>query len=276
MWPPTMLARKQQLDLWRLPLWLRVNPSLVLFRARRCVLCLSTVKELTFPSPKRLRWAMASPAITSNRGSQVRAGVRVEVITVVWMLAEGGVALAAGFVARSVLLTSFGLDSLVELVSGTILLWRLQMEARGASLERVGLAESKAAWVSGGGLALLCVYVVATGATSLVLRLHPERSYVGIGLAVSAVLVMPLLVRSKRKIAAQIDSPALQADAACSVTCAYMAGALLVGLVLNAAFGWWWADSVGAFALLYWLWPETREAIESARTGRSSCGCHED
>ncbi len=84
---------------------------------------------------------------------------------------------------------------------------------------------------------------------------------------------MPILARRKRAIAARIDSAALRSDAACSITCAYMAGALLVGLILTAAFGWWWVDSLAALALLYWLIPETREALEGAHAGRGGCGC---
>jgi divalent metal cation (Fe/Co/Zn/Cd) transporter len=157
-----------------------------------------------------------------------------------------------------------------------VLLWRLVTEARGASLERVERAENRAAWVAGIGLVLLCVYVVVISAVSLLIRNQAERSPVGIGLAVAALIIMPLLAWRKRVIAAQLDSAALRGDAACSITCAYMAGTLLVGLALNALFGWWWADSVAALALLYWLVPEAREALEGARAGRSACECGDD
>lgn len=89
-------------------------------------------------------------------------------------------------------------------------------------------------------------------------------------------LSLPLLARCKRTIAARIDSAALRGDAACSITCAYMAGTLLVGLALNAAFRWWWVDSIAALALLYWLIPEAREALASARAGRGGCCCGDD
>jgi divalent metal cation (Fe/Co/Zn/Cd) transporter len=199
--------------------------------------------------------------------------VRVEIFTVVWMAVEAAVAITAGILARSVLLTSFGLDSVIELVTGAVLLWRLSAEARGDTMDHVEEAEVRAAWITGIGLALLCVYVLVTSALTLALQLRPERSFVGIGLAVSALIVMPLLVRSKRRIAAEIPSAALRADAACSLTCAYMAAALLAGLALNATFGWWWADSIAALGLLYWIAPEAKEALINARAGRAACDC---
>ncbi len=207
----------------------------------------------------------SAEAAGAVRMRQVRAGVQVELVTIAWMLIEAAVALGAGIVARSVLLTAFGLDSVIELVTGGVLL--------GGSLERVEQAEVRATWVTGISLALLCLYVVATSALSLLTRTHAERSPVGIGLASAALLIMPLLAWRKRAIAERIGSAALRGDAACSVTCAYMAGTLLVGLVLNAVLGWWWADGVAALALLYWLIPETREALENARAGRAGCGC---
>lgn len=206
-------------------------------------------------------------------GVQVRAGIQIEVVTITWMVVEAVVAIGAGVLSRSVLLTAFGIDSIIELVSGGVLLWRLLVEAAGTSVERVEWAERRAAWVTGIGLSLLCVYVVATAGLSVVTRTRPEASLVGIGLAVVAVLGMPVLARNKRRIATAIGSAALRADAACSITCAYMAGTLLVGLLLNAVFAWWWADSVAALALVYWLAHEAGEALEGARAGQGSCSC---
>lgn len=216
------------------------------------------------------------PLITPNaRRESVRAGVRIEIVTVIWMAIEAAVAIGAGILARSVLLTAFGIDSVIELVTGATLLWRLSTEARGRPLERVERAENRAAWITGIGLGALCVYVVLTSALSLFLQNKPGESYAGMVLAIAAVVGMPILAQRKRAIANRIDSGALRADAACSITCAYMAGTLLVGLGLNALFHWWWADSVAALALLIWLIPEAREATEGARAGRGACGCGE-
>ena len=215
-----------------------------------------------------------APALPKRiRQAAVRAGVRIEVVTVIWMAIEALIAIGAGIVARSVLLTAFGIDSVIELVTGATLLWRLSTEASGGSLERVEQAENRAAWITAIGLITLCVYVVITSGLGLIVQNKPGESYVGIGLAAVAVVGMPVLAWRKRAIASRLDSGALRADAACSITCAYMAGTLLAGLVLNALFHWWWADSVAALALLIWLVPEAREALEGARAGRGACGC---
>jgi divalent metal cation (Fe/Co/Zn/Cd) transporter len=206
-----------------------------------------------------------------SRAQDLRAGVRIEAISVGWMVIEAVIAITAGILARSVLLTAFGFDSVIEVISASALLYRLSYEQQGNPLERVEHVEHRATWVTGIGLALLCVYVLATSTLSLFTQSHPDASVAGIGLAIVAVIVMPVLVWQKRAISDRIGSSALKADAACSLTCAYMAGTLLVGLVLNAAFHWWWADAAGAIALLYWLIPETREALEAAREGRGRC-----
>lgn len=192
------------------------------------------------------------------------------------MVIEAAIAIGAGIVARSVLLTAFGIDSVIELITGTALLWRLSTEAKGGSLDRVERTENRAAWIAGIGLILLCFYVVATASLGLIVQNKPEESYAGIGLAVVAVVGMPVLAWRKRNIAGRIGSGALRADAACSITCAYMAGTLLVGLMLNAIFQWWWADSLASLALLYWLIPEAREALEGARSGGSGCTCRDE
>ena len=218
----------------------------------------------------------AARRTSDERDRQVRAGVRIEIVTLIWMTVEAAVGIGAGVVARSVLLTAFGLDSVIELVTGGALLWRLATEARGGSLARVEWAERRAAWIAGIGLALLCAYVVVLSALSLLTRVRADASPVGIALAAVALAGMPLLARRKRRIAAAIESPALRGDAACSITCAYMAGALLLGLLARALFGWWWADSLAALALLIGLGPETREALDGARSGRAACACGDD
>lgn len=211
-----------------------------------------------------------------TRAVAVRSGVRVEQVTIAWMVVEAAIAIGAGLLAHSVLLTAFGIDSVVELVAGGVLLWRLLTEARGGALERVERAENRAAWITGVALVLLCLYVVVSAGAALLTRTEPDRSYAGIAVAVAAVIGMPILARRKRRIAGQLNSAALRGDAACSITCAYMAGTLLVGLAANAVLGWWWADSVAALALLYWLGHEAREALEGARAGRGGCSCGDE
>src|SRR5437588_2507124 len=103
---------------------------------------------------------LSTPSSRAARARAIRAGVRVEQITIGWMALEAVVAIGAGLLAHSVLLTAFGLDSVIELITGGVLLWRLSTEARGGALERVERAENRAAWVTGIALLLLCLYIV--------------------------------------------------------------------------------------------------------------------
>jgi len=201
----------------------------------------------------------------SKRQEAVRVGVRLEVVTVVWMALEAVLAIGAGVVARSVLLTAFGFDSVIELISGGVLLWRLSSEARGAGSERMESVERRAIRISAVLLVLLCAYLVFVGLAGLVARVRPEGSVLGVAVAATAVVFMPLLAWRKRRANLVIGSPALRADIAETITCAYLAGATLVGAGLNLIAGWWWAEYVAALVLLVFIAMETKEAIESAR-----------
>jgi divalent metal cation (Fe/Co/Zn/Cd) transporter len=209
------------------------------------------------------------------RASSVRLGVWIELVTILWMTIEAAVAISVGFATRSVSLQGFGLDSIVELIAGGILLWRLLVEQRGGSVARIEKAERCAAFVTAISLFALAVYIVGDSAFSFMARTKPESSWRGVGLAIAAALVMPLLWQGKLRVAKRIGSVALKADAACSVTCAYMSLTLLVGLLLNRIFAWWWADPLAALALVYFLLQEGREALHEARTGET-CSCGKD
>jgi divalent metal cation (Fe/Co/Zn/Cd) transporter len=210
-----------------------------------------------------------------TRSGQVRLGVWIELVTIAWMTIEASVALMVGFMTRSVSLQGFGIDSVIELVAGGMLLWRLLVEQRGGSIEVVEQAERRASWVTATGLFALAVYIVADSAFSLLTQSRPEASWWGVGLAMAAASIMPLLWQGKLRVAKQIGSAALKADAACSVTCAYMSLTLLAGLLLNRLFGWWWADPLAALFLIYFLVQEGREALHEARTGET-CSCGAD
>lgn len=199
------------------------------------------------------------------RAQDVRYGVRLEVFTVLWMTVEAIVSIGAGILAGSLLLTAFGFDSVIELVSGGVLLWRLAVEARGGDTERVEGSERRAAMMVALALALLCVYVCASAIYGLLTSSKAEGSPVGISIAAAATIVMPGLGLWKRRLAARLNSGALRGDAASSFTCGYMAATVLAGLVLNALFHWWWAEDVAALVFLFWLVGETREAFEEAR-----------
>lgn len=215
------------------------------------------------------------PPRTPSRQKQIRLGVGIEILTIIWMSVEAAVALTTGFATRSVSLEGFGIDSIIELLAGGILLWRLLVESRGGSEERVERAERRASWLTAIGLFTLACYIVADSAWTLFTHAHPESSWWGLGLALAAAIIMPLLWQGKLKVAKHIGSAALKADAACSVTCAYMSLTLLVGLLLNSLFGWWWADPLAALALVYFIAREGREALHEARTGET-CSCCTD
>ncbi len=218
---------------------------------------------------------ITSATTPSVRSREVRLGIWIEVVTVAWMLIEATVALLVGFTTRSVSLQGFGLDSIIELIAGGILLWRLLVEQQGGSLERIEQAERRASWVTATSLFALSAYLVGSSIFAFISRTQPESSWWGIGLAIAAAIIMPALWQGKLRVAKRIGSAALKADAACSVTCAYMSLTLLVGLLLNRIFGWWWADPLAGLALVYFLIQEGREALHEARTGET-CHCGDD
>ena len=205
-----------------------------------------------------------------DRKAAVRAGVRLEILTVGWMAAEAVLAIAAGIAARSVLLTAFGFDSVIELLSGVTLLWRLSSEARGAEAPRMETIERRATVISAVLLVLLSAYLVVVGLGGVVGHLHPSGSALGVAVSAAAVVVMPILAWRKLRVNSVIGSAALRADIAETITCAYMAAATLAGAGLNLLFGLWWAEYAAAAALLVFILMETREAVESARGGEEN------
>ncbi|MHB1683636.1 MAG: cation diffusion facilitator family transporter [Bacilli bacterium] len=200
----------------------------------------------------------------SVQTAAVRKGIRIEQISIAWMVVEAGVALWAGLQAHSIVLIAFGADSIIELIAGFVLLWRLGLEMRGASLARVQRAERSASWIVGGALFLLAGYILASAGHALWTHSGADASLPGLGLSVASGLLMPFLASAKKRIGAEIGSQALKADGACSIVCAYMAWTVLAGVLLTAWFGWWWADSVAALALVYFVIKEGLEAIHEA------------
>lgn len=128
---------------------------------------------------------------SSPRAGQLRLGVEIELVTIVWMTIEASVALSVGFMTRSVSLQGFGIDSIIELIAGGILLWRLLVEQRGGSVEVVEQAERRASWVTAIGLFALAAYIVADSALSFITQTKPEASWWGVGLAIAAGIIMP-------------------------------------------------------------------------------------
>jgi divalent metal cation (Fe/Co/Zn/Cd) transporter len=183
------------------------------------------------------------------------------------MAAEAVLAIFAGIAARSVLLTAFGFDSVIELLSGVTLLWRLTSEARGTPAARMESIERRATVISAVLLVLLSAYLVLVGLGGAIAHIHPSGSALGVAVSAAAVVVMPLLAWRKVRANAVIGSAALRADIAETITCAYMAAATLAGAGLNLLFGLWWAEYAAAVALLVFVVLETKEAVEAARGG---------
>jgi divalent metal cation (Fe/Co/Zn/Cd) transporter len=204
---------------------------------------------------------------STSRAAAVTLGIRLEALTVAWMAAEAAIALAAALMARSVLLAAFGFDSVVELMSGVVLFWRLSAETRGGSVQRIERAEKITSRISAALLLLLCGFVVVSSLAGLVLRFEPSDSLLGLAVAAVAVVAMPALALAKSRANRIIGSASLRADIAETITCAYMAGVTLLGVALSMWFGLWWVQYLCALALLIWLVPETLEALEAARGG---------
>jgi divalent metal cation (Fe/Co/Zn/Cd) transporter len=198
------------------------------------------------------------------RSSALTLGVRVETVTVTWMAVEAVLAISAGVAARSVLLTAFGADSVIELLSGATLWWRLRVESFGGDEAKIAGVEKTATRISAALLVLLCAYVVLASIAGLAFAVKPEVSWLGVAVAAAAVVLMPVLGARKRAVNLTLQSPALRADIAESVTCAYLAAVTLVGIAVGAVTGLWWIEYVAALVLLRWLIPEAREAMEAA------------
>ena len=208
---------------------------------------------------------MEAKDTTVERARDVRIALRLEYATLGWMALEFASAVALGLLSRSLLLVAFGIDSVVELASAVVMVWRLRMEFRGKGApERIEAVERRAALWIGYLLYALAAYVVASSAYGLALGQHADvrESVWGLVIGVIAVFAMPGLAYYKRNLAGptRLDSRSLRADAAEAVSCAYLAGVLIIGLLLSRLLGWWWLDSVVALALIPFIVNEAREA----------------
>lgn len=218
--------------------------------------------EEPVPAPAMLA-AMAD--LVLERRAMAERGKRLEYFTLAWNSLEGIVAVGAGVVAGSISLVGFGFDSFIEVTSGAALLWRMSAEADPQRRERI---EKVALKIVGACFLLLAAYVTYEGAADLLRRTAPERSLPGIILACVSLIVMPLLSRAKRRVAAGLHSAAMRADARQTEFCVYLSAILLTGLLLNAAFGLWWADPVAALVMVPII---SKEGMDALR-GDVCCG----
>ena len=194
-----------------------------------------------------------------DRQALAQRGKRLEYFTLAWNSLEGGIAVIAGAWAGSISLVGFGVDSFIEVTSGAALLWRLSAEADPRRRERI---EKVALKIVGVCFLVLAAYVTYEATTDLFRRQAPERSLPGIVLACVSLVAMPLLSRAKRKVARGLGSVAMHADARQTEFCTYLSAILLGGLLLNAAFGLWWADPAAALVMVPII---AKEGIDALR-----------
>jgi divalent metal cation (Fe/Co/Zn/Cd) transporter len=189
------------------------------------------------------------------------------------MTIEGVAALLLGYDSNSLLLETFGIDSILELVSAFVLLWRLRVELRGLTNEkRIETVERQASRIVGYTLYVLVALVLFTSFFKLFVSpavTDTHESVWGIAIGLVAKVGMPLLAAWKLKLAARLNSRALRADAMEAITCGYLSVVLMVGLGATWLLGWWWLDSVASLALIPFLMKEGREAVK----GECCCQC---
>ena len=201
-------------------------------------------------------------AVADLRPLNLKRGLQLEYLTVGWNIVEGIIAVAAGIAAGSIALIGFGVDSFVETISGAVIIWRLMAETRGRhDEEAVERIEERAERLVGIAFLLLATYVAFEAIRTLINQEAPDASPVGIVLTAVSIVVMLWLARAKRRVGEALGSRAMMADAQQTYACWYLSIVALVGLVLNAGLGWWWADPVAALGITVLLVREGTEAL---------------
>ena len=211
--------------------------------------------------------ALVLPPKSSGRQALIREAFRLEWLTIGWMTVEAVIAIASGVAAGSLVLMAFGLDSVIELASAGVLMWRLSVELRhGQAFSQD--AERTASRIAGGLLFALAAYVTIAALWSLWTRQGEGFSWPGFAVALAAIPAMRYLAHRKIAIADKLDSRALRADAMEAVTCGWLSAVVVVSLAAQWAFGPWWIDGVGELAIVWLLVKEGREAWSN-----KECGC---
>ena len=191
--------------------------------------------------------------------------------TILYNVAEGVLALLAGIRAGSVALVAFGADSYIETAAASVVLWRLGI----ADPERGEVVERRTVRFIGVTFLALSAAIVFQSVLVISQRSGAEESLVGIGIAVASVAIMPWLALWKLRVAARGGLRSLATEAKETLACTYLSVTLLIGLVANAALGWWWLDAVTALLLLPWLLREGLECIrgQELEAGPQLCSC---
>ncbi|MFA6596530.1 MAG: cation transporter [Ignavibacteriaceae bacterium] len=205
-------------------------------------------------------------SLTSDR--LYKKGLRLEYFTVGYNILEAIAALLLGGIASSVALIGFGLDSIVESLSGGVLIWRLS-KGRTLSKEHEEKIEVRAQKFVAVTFFVLGGYVLVESVLALADGKPPEESIGGIILAILSLIIMPLLGKAKMKVGKELNSRALIADAKETFACAFLSIALLSGLAANYFWGFWQADPIAGLVIVYYLFKEGKENWEG------ECECHE-
>jgi len=195
----------------------------------------------------------------ATRRHLLRRALNLAYFTVAWNVVEGVIAIWAAIDADSDALLGFGLDSAVESISGLVLIWRLHVERRDSA--RAEEVEGRALRLIGITFFMLAAYVTYESVTTLVNSERPDTSVIGIAITLLSIVVMVPLARRKEQVGEEMHSMAVLADAAETRACVYLAIVVLVGLVLNALLGWWWADPLAALVVVVFLVREGLEAL---------------
>ncbi len=214
-------------------------------------------------SPLPLVHVAAPGASAPDRAAAVRRAQQLARLSLGWHAIEAGVAIGAGVVAGSVALVGFGADSLVEMIAGFVVLWRFA-NARSESES----AERRAQQLIAASFLLIAAYVGVEALRALIQADRPDDSIVGIGLAIATLATMPPLAVAKSRVARRLGSSATASEGRQNMLCAYLAAALLAGLLANTLLGLWWADPIVALGIAGVAVREARDAWRG-----ESCDC---
>lgn len=193
--------------------------------------------------------SVSTPADVAGRASTRARALRLEYLTVGYNIAEGLIAVIAATAAGSVALLGFGVDSFIESLSGAILIWRLRAENGSSTSAAIHSLDRKAERWVGASFFVLAAYLTWKSTESLVEGRRPDITWIGIGLTVVSIAIMWWLGSAKRRVARDLGSRALEADAFQTTVCWWLSLITLGGVSLNAAIGWWWADPVSALGM---------------------------
>jgi divalent metal cation (Fe/Co/Zn/Cd) transporter len=225
------------------------------------------------PTARAITQAPGATIADTDRDRLVWRAKALSWLSLAWMTVEGAVAISAALMAGSVALLGFGLDSVIEALASVIVIWRFTGRRRLSDQ-----AEQRAQRLVAISFFLLAPYVAQDAIRALLAGDHPSTSWVGVGVSISSLILMPLLGRAKQRIGSKLGSGATAGEGAQNLLCAYLAAGVLAGLLLNAAFGLWWTDPVIALAIAGLAVKEGRETwrgegccAPSATTESRSC-----